>query len=204
MPPMRNSIIILSFFVIGVLAGNVYTDQLAEIGDQFSIYILYLLMFLVGITVGSDTAIFSQLKGSGAKVLLVPAATVIGTLAGVAIVSLFLPDRSLVQSLMVGSGFGYYSLSSVLITQSSGAILGTISLISNIIRELTTLLLAPIMVRWFSPLAPICCGGATTIDTTLPIIARFSGKDFVFIAILHGVVIDFCVPILVTLFSTLQ
>lgn len=201
---MRNSIIILTFFVLGVAAGYLFSEGLAPTADQFSVYVLYLLMFLVGITIGSDTAVFKELRGGGAKVLLVPAATIIGTLMGVAIISFLLSDRSLTQCLMIGSGFGYYSLSSVLITQSCGAILGTISLISNVLRELITLLFAPYMVRWFSPLAPICSGGATTIDTTLPIIARFSGKEFVFIAIIHGIVVDFSVPVLVTLFSALQ
>lgn len=201
---MRNSLIILLFFACGVAAGATYSEHLAQMGDRLSLYILYLLMFLVGISIGGDSVIFRQLRGSGIKALLAPAATIIGTLAGVSVAGLLFGKLSWVESLMVGSGFGYYSLSSVLITQNSGVMLGTIALISNIMRELITLLAAPYMVRWFSPLAPICSGGATTIDTTLPIIARFSGKDFVFIAIVNGIVVDFSVPILVTLFSALQ
>ena len=59
--------------------------------------------------------------------------------------------------------------------------LGTIALISNIMREIMALLGAPLFVRFFGKLAPICAGGATTMDTTLPIITRYSGKDLVFI-----------------------
>jgi uncharacterized membrane protein YbjE (DUF340 family) len=59
------------------------------------------------------------------------------------------------------------------------------------------------MVRWFSPLAPICAGGATTMDVTLPIITHTSGRDWVFVSILHGVVVDFSVPFLVPLFCSL-
>ena len=70
----------------------------------------------------------------------------------------------------VGAGFAYYSLSSVFITQYKGAELGTVALMANIMRELITLLFAPLLVRWISPLAPISCGGASTMDTTLPII----------------------------------
>jgi uncharacterized membrane protein YbjE (DUF340 family) len=106
---------------------------------------------------------------------------------------------------------GYYSLSSILVTTlkepSIGAVaaaeLGTIALIANIFRETMTLLLAPLMVRWFSPLAPICAGGATTMDVTLPIITHTSGRDWVFVSILHGVVVDFSVPFLVPLFCSL-
>ncbi|HAD01761.1 MAG TPA: hypothetical protein DCE74_06040, partial [Porphyromonadaceae bacterium] len=86
-----------------------------------------------------------------------------------------LADVSLTDCLAVGSGFGYYSLSSVFITQYKGAEMGTIALTANIIREILTLLAAPLMVRYFGRLAPICAGGATTMDTTLPIITRYSG-----------------------------
>ena len=103
----------------------------------------------------------------------------------------------------VGSGFGYYSLSSVFITQYKGAELGTVALMTNIFREIITLLFAPLLVRFFSPLAPICAGGATTMDTTLGVITRFSGREYVFIAVFHGAVVDFTVPFFVTFFCGL-
>ena len=102
-----------------------------------------------------------------------------------------------------GSGFGYYSLSSIFITEYRGAELGTIALTTNIIREIITLLGAAVLVRCFGKLAPICSGGATTMDTTLPVITRFSGKEYVIIAIFHGFVVDFSVPFLVTFFAKL-
>ena len=56
------------------------------------------------------------------------------------------------------------------------------------------------MVRWFGPLAPISVGGATTMDTTLPIITRTSGQEFVILSLFHGFLVDFSVPFLVTYF----
>ena len=58
------------------------------------------------------------------------------------------------------------------------------------------------MVKYFGPLAPISSGGATTMDTTLPIITRCSGQDFVIVSLFHGFLVDFSVPFLVTFFST--
>ena len=101
------------------------------------------------------------------------------------------------------SGFGYYSLSSIFITEYKGAELGTIALVSNIIREIFTLLAAPLLARWFGPLAPISAGGATTMDTTLPIIMRSSGNDWAVLSILHGCIADFSVPFVVTFFCTI-
>ena len=126
-----------------------------------------------------------------------------GTLAGCAVVSLFLSHRSVTDCMAVGAGFGYYSLSSIFITEYKGPELGTIALLSNITREIITLLFAPLLVRWFGNLAPISAGGATTMDTTLPIITRYSGQSFVVVSIFHGFVVDFSVPFLVTLFCSI-
>ena len=76
-------------------------------------------------------------------------------------------------------------------------------MLANIIREFFVLILAPWIVKYFGKLAPISAGGATTMDTTLPIISRYSGSDYVIIALFHGIIIDFSVPIWVSLFLSL-
>jgi uncharacterized membrane protein YbjE (DUF340 family) len=124
--------------------------------------------------------------------------TIVGTWLGVVVISFF-SERSVFDFLAVGSGFGYYSLSSILITEYKGIELGTIALLANILREIITLLFAPVMVKYFGKLAPIAAGGATTMDTTFPIIIRTSGKEFSVVSIYHGFVMDLSVPFLVTL-----
>lgn len=200
---MRGSLIIVAFFIAGLLLARWgwIPSSLSE-GDV-SIWALYALMFLVGISIGSDTQALKAIRGQHWKILWVPVATWAGTLAGTALASLLLPSRSLADCLAVGSGFGYYSLSSIFITEYRGAELGTIALAANIIREIITLLGAPLLVCWFGKLAPICAGGATTMDTTLPVITRFSGKEFVMVSIFHGFIVDFSVPFLVTFFCKL-
>lgn len=197
---MRGSLIIVSFFMAGVLGAHWGLLPLELIENDFSMYALYGLMFLVGMSIGCDTKVWKTLKQQNIKIVLVPLATILGTLAGSSLISLVLPDRSLTDCLAVGAGFGYYSLSSVFITEYRGAELGTIALAANIMREIITLLGAPWLVCWFGKLAPICAGGATTMDTTLPVISRFSGKEFVVVSIFHGFVVDFTVPFLVTYF----
>ena len=200
---MRGSLIIVAFFIAGLLLARWgwIPSSLSE-GD-ISIWALYALMFLVGISIGSDTQALKAIRGQHWKILWVPVATWAGTLVGTALASLLLPSRNLADCLAVGSGFGYYSLSSIFITEYRGAELGTIALAANIIREIITLLGAPLLVCWFGKLAPICTGGATTMDTTLPVITRFSGKEFVVISIFHGFIVDFSVPFLVTFFCKL-
>ena len=192
---MKGSLIIVAFFVAGVILARwgVLPQELLQ--QDFSMYVLYGLMFLVGISIGSDRKAWAALKGQQLRI--------VGTLAGSIGVSFLLTDIRLTDCLAIGSGFGYYSLSSIFITEYRGAELGTIALTTNIIREIITLLGAAVLVRCFGKLAPICSGGATTMDTTLPVITRFSGKEYVIIAIFHGFVVDFSVPFLVTFFAKL-
>ena len=200
---MKGSLVIVGFFIAGIVVGLFHLmPQTANLGT-ISYVTLCVLIFLVGFMIGNDSSITHKFRSLNRLYILLPLMTIVGTLAACAIISLMLPQRSLTDCLAVGSGMGYYSLSSVLITQYRGADLGTVALLANIVREVITLLGAPLMVRWFGPLAPISVGGATTMDTTLPILTRACGKDFVIVSIFHGFIVDFSVPLLVTLFCGL-
>jgi|UniRef100_UPI003FEED9E8 uncharacterized membrane protein YbjE (DUF340 family) len=201
---MKGSLIIIGFFVLGTLCGVSHLIPIDIVMDsRISFYALCALMFSVGLSVGNDPQTLKNFRSLNPRLVFLPIMTILGTLAGSAAVSLILTHRSLTDCLAVGSGFGYYSLSSIFITEYKGAELGTIALLANISREILTLLAAPLLVRWFGNLAPISAGGATTMDTTLPIITRTAGQQFVVISIFHGFVVDFSVPFLVTLFCSI-
>ena len=200
---VKGSLIIVGFFVLGIVFGLFHwLPDLNSIGNV-SYIVLCALMFCVGISVGHNTEVLKSFKQLNPILALLPLMTIVGTLAGCSITTLFLPHRSLADCLAVGSGFGYYSLSSVFITQYRGPELGTVALLANIVREVFTLLGAPLLVRYFGPLSPISVGGATTMDTTLPIITQCSGANFVILSIFHGFLVDFSVPFLVTFFCSL-
>lgn len=200
---MKGSLVIVGFFVAGIVVGVLHLMPQYDWLSNVSYITLCALIFLVGFMIGNDVEIIQKFRSLNRLYMLLPLMTIIGTLAGCAITTTLLPHRSLADCLAVGSGMGYYSLSSVLITQSKGAELGTIALLANIVREVITLLGAPLMVKWFGKLAPISVGGATTMDTTLPILTNACGKDFVIVSIFHGFIVDFSVPFLVTFFCEL-
>lgn len=201
---MKGSLIIIGFFVLGTLCGVSHLIPIDIVMDsRISFYALCALMFSVGLSVGNDPQTLKNFRSLNPRLVFLPIMTILGTLAGSAAVNLILTHRSLTDCLAVGSGFGYYSLSSIFITEYKGAELGTIALLANISREILTLLAAPLLVRWFGNLAPISAGGATTMDTTLPIITRTAGQQFVVVSIFHGFVVDFSVPFLVTLFCSI-
>lgn len=195
---MKNSLIILLVFACGVGLGVAKLLPEALLKTDFSMVALYILMFLVGIGIGADRKSWAILRTMKIKIFLIPLGIIIGTFAGTALVSLFLPELKLKEVLAVGAGFGYYSLSSLFITQLSGETLGVIALLSNILREIITLVATPILVQYFGKLAGIASGGATSMDTTLPVITRYSGIEWSIISVFSGVILTLLVPFLVT------
>ena len=199
---MKGSLIIVGFFVLGIIVGLCDVIPDSFVNSNVSYYALCCLMFCVGISIGCDTSVLKSFKEVNPRLMMLPIMTILGTLAGCAVVSILLGHRQLTDCLAIGSGFGYYSLSSIFITQYRGAELGTIALLANISREILTLLCAPLLAKYFGRLAPISVGGATTMDTTLPIITRYSGESFIIVSIFHGFCVDFSVPFLVTFFCS--
>ena len=175
---LRGSLVIVAFFVAGCLAGLFSALPFDVAGSRLSTYVLYALMFCVGITLGSDTALAGRVRRLDPRLALLPVMTAVGTLAGAALSTLLLPPLTAGDTMAVGAGFGYYSLSSIFIADFRGAELGTVALLCNVMRELFTLLAAPLVARWFGPLAAVSIGGATTFDTTLPIITQSAGKPY--------------------------
>lgn len=200
---MKGSLIIVGFFILGIAAGLSGMVPESIIDGDLTFYALCALLLCVGIGIGSDRNIVTKFKSMDVRMALLPLGTALGTFAGSLVVSFILSGRSPLDCLAVGSGFGYYSLSSIFITEYKGAELGTIALLANIIREMVTLLLSPVLAKAFGPLAPISSGGVTSMDTTLPIIMASSGEQYSAVSIFHGFILDFSIPFLVTFWCTL-
>ncbi|WP_195290066.1 LysO family transporter [Alistipes finegoldii] len=200
---LKGSLVIVAFFVAGCVAGLFALVPFDVAGARVSTYVLYVLMFCVGVTLGHDETLAGRVRRLDPRLALLPVMTAVGTLAGAALATPFLPPLAVTDTLAVGSGFGYYSLSSIFIADFRGAELGTVALLCNVMREIFTLLAAPLVARWCGPLAAVSIGGATTFDTTLPVITQAAGKPYAVVSIFHGCTLDFSVPFLVTFFCTL-
>ena len=206
---MKGSLVVTAFFVLGCLLGFIGILPF-EVHD-LSMYILYALMFQVGISIGSNKNLKELVGALRWKMLIIPVGTVVGTLLFSALASLLLSRWSVFDCMAVGSGFAYYSLSSILITQFKtpsvglqlATELGTIALLANIFREMMSLLGAPLIRKYFGKLAPISAADVNSMDVVLPVITHCSGKEMIPIAILHGILIDMSVPFFVSLFCSM-
>lgn len=194
---MKGSLIIVAFFAAGILCGRADVLPQWVSSSTVSMTALCALLLCVGMGIGSNPDMKSEFRSLNPRVALLPLATILGSWAGAAIAFLVL-QRTITDCLAISSGFAYYSLSSIFLTEYRGIELGTISLVANLVREAITLLGTPLLARIFGPLAPISAGGATTMDTTLPIITHTCGQRFTILAIFHGFIVDFSVPFLVT------
>lgn len=196
---MKTSLLLLLSFVGGLAlaAADGLPDFLLH--EAWSQSVLWVLMFVVGVGVGSDKALVARMRGLSRGVFLVPVLVAAGSILGALLVSLFLKALQPAEAMAVGAGFGYYSLSAILIAGLHGEELAVVAMLANIVRELLTLVLAPWWVRWFGRLALVGAGGATAMDTTLPVVLKYSGQEWTVVAVFSGLVLSLLVPVLVPL-----
>ena len=145
---MKESIIVLFFFSFGVLGGRLDllpADWLGLVHEASNLAV-YAMLAAVGMSLGFDSRAWRILRDLKGWVVLVPLMIIVGTfLGGVAAWTML--DMSFRDVMAVAAGFGYYSLSSMLINQLADVSLGSMALISNMVRELVTLLFAPLFRR---------------------------------------------------------
>lgn len=207
---MKGSMLALLALAAGCLTGYSLPLPAWFTGHTLSTWLLYALMAQVGLSMGGSGQLGQLLRHVSARALILPLATIIGTLSFTALAAWLTPWRP-TDCLAVGSGLGYYSLSSLLITQlmrpslgaQLAAELGTIALLTNLFREAIALVGTPLLQRRLGPYAAISAAGVTSMDVTLPILAQSCGQAIVPLALLHGVVLEVSVPLLVTLFCQL-
>ena len=95
---MKGSLIVLLFFMAGCILGIMDIIPLDLQKSNLSMYILYALMLQVGLSIGSSKDLKSIVKDIRPKYLLIPLATIIGTLLFSAFASLLLSQWSVINT----------------------------------------------------------------------------------------------------------
>ena len=197
-----NTMTILIF--VSVVTGILFGYFLLRGGqrgwiDVVTNYSLAVLLFGVGIDIGSSREIIEDLRLMGWKLIVIPILIAFGSLLGAVLTGLLFGFAA-GESAAVGAGFGWYSLSGVLISKLHSAELGSLAFLTNVFRELLTVMILPLVAKYFGSLAVIAPGGATTMDVTLPLVKESGGEAVVIPAFVSGAVLSTLVPILVPLF----
>lgn len=186
-----SAVLLISSVLIGLLVGRITHFQLP---GNFVEIVLYALIFVVGIDLSKEKIEKRFVK----DIALIILSTVGGTLLFAYILSLFIPLNTL-ETLMAASGFGWYSLSAVIISSSYSAYVGSISFFANVLRELFAIIITPFAVKK-SKYGTISVAGATSMDTLLGVITMYSDRETALISFGHGFIISILVPITVNVF----
>jgi uncharacterized membrane protein YbjE (DUF340 family) len=193
------SLAILVVLVLGIGAGFVLPENISAFIDSASSYMLLVLLVSVGIDMGLNKEVFTRIKELGFKILLIPVGVIIGSLCGGVLTS-FLVQLSVKDSLAISAGLGWYSLSGILITEAGNPVAGTIAFLSNVFREMLTFIVVPFIASHLNYYCAIAPAGATAMDTTLGIISRNTNATVAVLSFVSGVICTLVVPVLVPIF----
>lgn len=186
----------IGWVIGGVVIGIFAKDWLFGI-DELVTGLLYVLLFLIGCQLRQSNYHLRKLF-LNAQGLIIALVTIFTTLLAGWIGSLVL-GLSWNHGLAVVSGFGWYSLSGILITGLGDPVLGTTAFLLDLSREILALMLIPFLSRLNSHVSVGYCG-ATAMDFTLPILGKFHGAQIVPVCIASGFIMSILVPVLIPLF----
>lgn len=162
---------------------------------------LFCLLFVMGFGFGVDRDAVKRFRGRGLRVFVVPLVVAFGSLLGGLVAGLIL-GLNLFGSMAVAAGFGWYTLTGPLLSQVLGSQWGALGFVANFLRELLTIVLVSFWMR-VDGYAAVASGGATTMDTTLPVIVRYGGSDVLAVAFSSGFVLSLVAPFAVLGFASL-
>ena len=180
-------------FMIG-LSGISFLQHATDASE----YTLIFLLFLIGIQLRNNGMTLRQIV-LNRRGMIVAVVVMVSSLLG-GIINAFILDLPLKTGLAMASGFGWYSLSGILLTESYGPVIGSAAFFNDLARELLAIMLIPGLVRRSRSTALGLCG-ATSMDFTLPVLQRSGGVEIVPAAIVHGFILSLLVPILMAFFS---
>ncbi|MCG3728166.1 lysine exporter LysO family protein [Vibrio cincinnatiensis] len=162
--------------------------------------ILFVLLFFIGVQLRNSGLTLKQILLN--KHGMIIAAVVIITCWIGGVITAFILDIPVYHGLAMASGFGWYSLSGILMGDAFGPVYGGASFLIELSRELVSLVLIPMLIGR-KPCTSIGYAGATAMDFTLPVIQTTGGVKCVPIAIVSGFILSLLVPVFMLFFVSL-
>ena len=195
---------IVIFMLLALLGGLFYGMSGLEftfinLMSENTNIILYLLMFSVGSSIGMQRGIFSKIKEYHIKIFIIPLGTILGSLLGGVICAILL-KMPIGYGTAITSGLGWYSLAGVTIGNLVSAEMGSIAFMSNLMREMFSFLIIPFLAVHLNYYTCIASAGATSEDTTLPLMLKYTNEETVVLSVFHGVICSLMVPVLISLY----
>ena len=174
----KTSLVIFGMAAAGMLCGcfllprfRVDPDAFQAASGDWLVVGLCILVGLVGFGMGLENQMKAMLRGAGLGIVLVPLASVAGSLlAGV--VYAVLSPVTLREGLAISAGFGWYSLAPGVISGAGHAVAGAISFLHNVLREMLGIILLPLAASKIGYIEAVTLPGTCAMDVCLPIVER--------------------------------
>lgn len=197
-----KSLLNISYAFIALLAGYGIALFLAHFAWNLHIStwnLLLVFMFLIGLDLARAPLDHSWLNW---KILLVPLGCIVGSIFGACIAALLISNISLKDLIMLSQGYGFYSMSGIVVTELRNAELGSVALMNDLFREIFAIIFM-YMIGWRYPRSAISSAGATAMDVTLPMVKQACGNDFIPHAMVSGFILSVLAPILLSMLAAL-
>lgn len=190
---LRICLALVAGFICGFIPIPIW-----EYNILLSKIILFFLLLLVGIQLRSNHISVKQILLNKIGIITTIIVIVSAIFGGWIMAIIFdLPSQ---VGMAMASGFGWYSLSGILMTEAHGPIIGSITFLNDILRELISIILIPSLIQRFR-LTTLGLCGATSMDFTLPMLQKGAGISIVPSAIVQGFLLTIIMPILITFFN---
>lgn len=201
---LASSFKLVGLVVAGTLGGRLLAawtgDGLFEAAEVLTEWVLYLLLALIGCQLRNSGLSLRQIlfnRPGLAIALTMAASSLLGGLLAAPLLSLDWHD-----GMAIAAGFGWYSLSGILVAEQLGPLMGGVAFFNDLFRELIAFMLIPLFMQRHAAL-PIGYSGATSVDVTLPVIQQHGGIHCVPVAVVSGFLLSLASPPLILFFLSL-
>ncbi|MEY8364334.1 lysine exporter LysO family protein [Anaerovoracaceae bacterium 41-7] len=197
--------LIIIAVVLGLLFGYFYLRvNVADI-DGFNDKVgnvmtlgLCIMIGSIGFDMGLSGTVIAQVKHIGFRVLIFPAAVIVGTAVSSVIMSFFLP-LSVRECIAIGFGFGWYTFAPVAISSAGYVMAGAVSFMHNVFRETFGIILLPILAKKIGYIEACSLPGVAAGDMGLSLVEKALRPDIVVYSFAIGMSESILIPLLVTL-----
>nr|WP_163502351.1 lysine exporter LysO family protein [Halomonas socia] len=192
--------VVVAGVLIGLLLGWLVGEPAYAWAERLAEWVLYALLALIGCQLRNSGMSLRQILLNRFGLAIAATVAVCSLLAG--LLSAPLLGLAWNEGLAMAAGFGWYSLSAILVGDQLGPLLGGVAFFNDLARELLAFVLIPLLIHRATPLA-IGYGGATSMDFTLPVIQQHGGVACVPIAVVSGFILSLLSPPLILFFLSL-
>lgn len=187
--------------VCGMVAGYFVLPQaFLDISESILVVGLSIVLFFVGFDIGREGTIGKNFRKAGWRVVVFPFAIIAGTCIGSLAAAFLIPGVNIRDALCVGSGFGWYTLAPAMLAEYSTKV-SAMSFLHNVMRELSGILLIPIIAKKVGYIETISLPGAASMDVCLPIVEKATRGEIAVYSFISGVVLSIAVPVMVGIFA---